>query len=947
IWQAGTGTSFTLGNGSHTYAVRQTDAAGNVSSASSTKTYVLDTAAAAPSLALVNDTGASSTDGITSNAQVSVSGLENNATWEYQVDGGAWQAGAGTSFTLANGGHTYAVRQTDAAGNVSTASAPVTYVLDTAAVAPSLALANDTGTSGTDGITSNAQVNVSGLETNATWEYQVDGGIWQAGTGTSFTLGNGSHTYAVRQTDAAGNVSSASSTKTYVLDTAAAAPSLALANDTGASSTDGITNNAMVNVNGLETNATWQYQVDGGIWQTRTGTSFTLGNGSHTYAVRQTDLAGNVSSASSTKTYELDQIPPPNSFSVATVVTLSESQKDLLVTGSAEGGASITLIFNGYTFNTTADAVGAWSLTLPPETLVRGGATKVPMTVTAGDLAGNIYTIYQDVNLVQTVNSYLTSDQMHSSATAMADGGWVVTWQSLNQDGSGYGVYQQRYSSAGKATGSETRVNINTLSDQLNPSVTALADGGWVVTWQSLNQDGSGFGVYQQRYSSAGNVAASAIIVNTYTPGEQSYPAVTALADGGWVVTWQSKGQEAGGFNIYQQRYDRTGVMVGGEVRVNTYIPNDQTDPSITALIDGGWVVSWSSVLQDGGGGYNGVYQQRYDSLGAVVGGETRVNTYVPFGQQASSVTALADGGWVVTWESSGQDDSGFGIYQQRYDKLGAAVMGETRVNTTTDDDQFYASVTALADGGWVVTWLGGNAIYQQSYDKVGTALGGETIVGNASADGQPFVTALADGGWVVSWTTPDAGLITNGGFNIAQQRYDSAGHAVEGTAYVLNGSALAALHGNSSVAGYHGIAGSVDSLHIAGGGGELDLGIVAAKSVADPGGVLRVTSIERIDLTGSGDNTLKLSVNDVLGVSDTDRFTAAKGWAGITASAGTHQMLIDGNAGDTVVSTGWTNSGQLLSGGGHTYVVYNASVGADMAQLLIDINVNRTGVTA
>ncbi|MGZ4997830.1 MAG: hypothetical protein ACXV8J_08415, partial [Methylobacter sp.] len=90
------------------------------------------------------------------------------------------------------------------------------YTLDTSAAAVTAALALDSGTSASDGITSNGQINVTGLESGATWQYSVDGGNhWISGSGTSFTLaGTGpvGTTYAagqvqVQQTDVAGNAS--------------------------------------------------------------------------------------------------------------------------------------------------------------------------------------------------------------------------------------------------------------------------------------------------------------------------------------------------------------------------------------------------------------------------------------------------------------------------------------------------------------------------------------------------------------------------------------------------------------------------------------------------------------------------------------------------------------------------------------------------------------------
>ena len=185
-------------------------------------------------------------------------------------------------------------------------------------------------------------------------------------------------------------------------------------------------------------------------------------------------------------------------------------------------------------------------------------------------------------------------DRHAFDVTALADGGWVVTWQSW-QDGSGWGIYQQRFDSLGNEVGNEGLVNTHTQDGQEKPDVTALADGGWVVTWQSYAQDGAGWGIYQQRFDVLGNEVGNEERVNTQAYTEQQAPAVTALADGGWVVTWQSWTQDGSGWGIYQQRFDTEGNEVIGEVRVNEGILYDQVNPDVTALEDGGWIVSWQS----------------------------------------------------------------------------------------------------------------------------------------------------------------------------------------------------------------------------------------------------------------------------------------------------------------------------------------------------------------
>jgi hypothetical protein len=99
--------------------------------------------------------------------------------------------------------------------------------------------------------------------------------------------------------------------------------------------------------------------------------------------------------------------------------------------------------------------------------------------------------------------------------------------------------------------GAETLVNITTTGEQSYPAVTALTDGGYVVTWTSLGQDGSGYGIYAQRYDADGNAVGVEVRVNTTTTGEQYDPAVAALSDGGYIVTWHGPDHPSGSNGIY------------------------------------------------------------------------------------------------------------------------------------------------------------------------------------------------------------------------------------------------------------------------------------------------------------------------------------------------------------------------------------------------------------
>ncbi|WP_298938588.1 hypothetical protein, partial [uncultured Ruegeria sp.] len=354
------------------------------------------------------------------------------------------------------------------------------------------------------------------------------------------------------------------------------------------------------------------------------------------------------------------------------------------------------------------------------------------------------------------VNSYATNSQGLPSVAALSDGGWVVTWMSDGQDGS-YGVYAQRYDAAGEAFGSEFRVNGHTAGYQISQSITALSNGGFVVSWQSDGQDG-GFDVYLQRYDAAGVALGGEVLVNTTTANYQGRPSIAALSDGGFVVSWESTGYGADWGNVHLQRYDAGGVALGDEVQVNATTAGEQDRPSIAALPDGGYVVSWVSDGQDGDG--RGIYLQRYHVAGVAVGGEVQVNATTAGSQSLPSVATLSDGGYVVSWVSDGQDGSDWGVYAQRFDVTGAAIGSEFRVNSHSAGDQSYPSITALASGGFVVSWRSdgqdgdGRGIYLQRYDAAGVAVGGEVQVNTytAGAQDRPSIAALLDGGFVVSW---------------------------------------------------------------------------------------------------------------------------------------------------------------------------------------------------
>ena len=302
-WVHGNGSTISadaLAEGSNQVTVRHIDAAGNVATAACT--VILDTAVAKPTL--VMDDASVGPEKLGQN--VVVGNLEAGATWEWRVHTSSgysdWITGTGdqiaTSLLPQNTVFAVWVRQTDLAGNQ--ASSYLLGMMDTLAPeAPALQLAVDTGVSGTDSLTNNAQINVSGLEMGARWDFSLDNGAtWTAGVGTSIAssaLQEGANTVLVRQTDGAGNASAVTSIS-VTKDTQVAVPGVGTSTGTAL-----IDVGDTLSISGIESGATWEYSLDGGsIWTAGTGMSInaeSLNHGKNSVAIRQTDAAGNVATS--------------------------------------------------------------------------------------------------------------------------------------------------------------------------------------------------------------------------------------------------------------------------------------------------------------------------------------------------------------------------------------------------------------------------------------------------------------------------------------------------------------------------------------------------------------------------------------------------------------------------------------------------------------------------
>ncbi len=324
--------------------------------------------------------------------------------------------------------------------------------------------------------------------------------------------------------------------------------------------------------------------------------------------------------------------------------------------------------------------------------------------------------------------------------------------------------------------GSEFRVNTTTTGDQRNPAV-ASGNSTFVVVWQGSN--GSNFDVFGQRLGASGTRIGGEFRVNTYTTDDQRYPSVSRDILGGFVVVWQSYNQQ-GLSSVFAQRYGGNGAPIGGELRVNTFTTSLASSPQVAGDLAGNFVVVWTQ----GDGSFSGVFARRFRASGAPAGAEFRVNVATANDQSTPRVAVDGSGGFVVVWANGSSSEDVFG---RRFDAAGAPLSGAFRVNTFTTNSEYSASVACDASGGFVVTWsrrnLAAAEVHAQRFDASGALLGGELIVNDSTTSLQTGsrVAAFPGGGSLVVWDSGDPTAR-----EVAARRYLASG-AAAGTQFRVN----------------------------------------------------------------------------------------------------------------------------------------------------------------
>ncbi len=322
--------------------------------------------------------------------------------------------------------------------------------------------------------------------------------------------------------------------------------------------------------------------------------------------------------------------------------------------------------------------------------------------------------------------------------------------------------------------GAQQIVDLASHADTAMPDVVALRDGSFAIAWRAGGQ------VHVRVLDAGGNAVGLEQVYGTL--GTAFSPSIAATGNG-YTVAWG----EIGDGNVYVAAQGGAATVVNGDglaASVGTAAPL----PGIATLADGGYVVAWDSYANEPlGFSMSDIFFQRYDALGNKVGAITQANIDSGGGRYDASVTALSDGGFVLAWQSASGDFDGNGVFGRRFDATGTPIdLREFAINEARAGDQASPELTALANGGFAAAWVdtaasgtaqvevrvlgggldngGGSGWISDSGKHLVAGLGSEQLTGFGGVDTVSY--AGLRGGFTVLRDTSAATVIDNVGLS-------------------------------------------------------------------------------------------------------------------------------------------------------------------------------------
>ncbi len=296
--------------------------------------------------------------------------------------------------------------------------------------------------------------------------------------------------------------------------------------------------------------------------------------------------------------------------------------------------------------------------------------------------------------------------QQHESSIAVGlNGHFAVLWV---DDRSGQAdIYCRLFDSGAVPIDNEFVLNDDGIGAwQLEPDLSSDWYGNYFAVWKDYRNGSYPFDpdVYYQKLDSVGFVEANKNITIEHPDSSHQSPAIGATGWGKSIVAWTDLREY--NWDIYMQSLDNDGNLISGNIQVNDDISTTpQHEPDVALSPEGWFVIAW----YDRRNGNDDIYIQKFDSSGAMVGSNIKVNSDNSLARQKFPSVAIGGNGVVyVVWTDwrNGTYPANSDIFGQRFDSDLNRLEGNIEINRDNNyNSQRDPQVASDRMGNVCVVW--------------------------------------------------------------------------------------------------------------------------------------------------------------------------------------------------------------------------------------------------
>lgn len=479
--------------------------------------------------------------------------------------------------------------------------------------------------------------------------------------------------------------------------------------------------------------------------------------------------------------------------------------------------------------------------------------------------------------------------------------------------------------------------NSDPSATEQQTSIGRLSGGRYVVAW--VDGNGGANNVLAQIFNADGSTAGGQFVVNAAPNPVESHfkfnPTVATLDDGSFVIAWDEVGRGTNGNGIIAHAYDQTGASLGTPFLAGTYSNAGISGAVLPRIIAAGgdqfYVLSQSSLPNENAN----IFAQLVDSAGTILSERTQLGDALTGQSQVITFDAarLGDGSVAVAylkWDgpaASPLPSIGVRIVDAAMQTVGPEIVVDGSAPYAFGTGRESVSITALADGGFAVSWIENSTragfdtdVWVQLYggdgSTAGTPILAQSVVGGGYIGSD--VAALEDGNFVVTW----ANTASSNGAGQYGQIYDATGARVGLTFQIDPG-----LHASAQITGIDGGGFAVTALDYGTSSGNAIARLFGTGSVQASTGddiiVLRPDQVGPVDGLGGNDRIYgDDSDNTLRGGAGNDLLVGGRGNDILDGGADDDTAVFGGAASNyKIVQTGTAQFEVSLRNGGNTGV--------------------------